>query len=50
VEHASEFSYYVIMIRDLSVTCVIVYFIVQVNKRESSIKNEIARTDSKHDL
>ena len=50
VEHASEFSYCVIMIRDLSVTCVIVYFIIQVNKRESSIKNEIARTDSKHDL
>ena len=50
VKQASEFRYYVIMIRDLSVTCVIVYFIIKVNKRESSIKNEIARTDSKHDL
>ena len=48
--HASEFSYFVIMMRDLSVTCVIVFFIIQVNKRESNIKNEIAKTDSKHDL
>ena len=43
-------SYIVIILRDFIVHCVMVYFIVRVNRRESSIKNELARQDTTYDL
>lgn len=38
------------MLRDFVVHCVMIYFIVRVNKRESDIKVEMAKQDSPHDL
>ena len=39
-----------IILRDFVVHCIMVYFIVRVNKRESNIKTELAKDDSPHDL
>lgn len=50
IRYSSEASYIVIIIRDFCVHCVMVYFIVSVNRRESNIKAEISKSDSKHDL
>ena len=50
VKFAPEYSYIVIILRDFTVHCVMVYFIVRVNKRESNIKSELAKQDSPHDL
>lgn len=50
VKFAPEFSYIVIILRDFTVHCVMVYFIVRVNRRESNIKAELAKEDSPHDL
>lgn len=50
ITYAPMASYIVIITRDFCVHCVMVYFIVSVNRRESNIKAEIAKSDSKHDL
>ena len=49
-EYAPLFSYVIIIMRDFATHCVMVYFIVRVNRRESNIKNELERDDSPHDL
>ena len=43
VKYAPEYSYITIILRDFVVHCVMVYFIVKVNRRELNIKNELAR-------
>ena len=50
VKYAPEMSYIVIILRDFVVHCVMVYFIFSVMRRESNIKAQIAKSDSKHDL
>ena len=37
VKYSNLFSYIIIITRDLMTTCVMVYFIVKVNRRESNI-------------
>jgi hypothetical protein len=50
IKYAPEASYIVIMTRDFFVISVMVYFIVRVNKPETNIKVEMAKTDTEYDL
>lgn len=50
IKYSSLASYVVIMLRDFIVHCVMIYFIMRVNKRESNIKVELEKQDSPHDL
>lgn len=50
IVYAPLYSYIVIITRDFLVHCVMVFFIIRVNKRESNIQAELAKTDSMHDL
>ncbi len=48
--YAPLYSYVVIIVRDFLVHCVMVFFIIRVNKRESNIQAELAKGDTMHDL
>lgn len=50
IEYSGLASYMIIISRDFVTHCVMVYFVIRVNRRESNIKAELAKTDSKHDL